>query len=57
VHPYTFRNEDVYLAADYNGNPELNMNSSLKLGVDGLFTDFPGTGFEVAYIRSLLLSL
>jgi len=23
VHPYTFRNEDVYLAADYNGNPEL----------------------------------
>jgi glycerophosphoryl diester phosphodiesterase len=48
VHPYTFRNEDVYLAADYNGNPELEYEQFFKLGVDGLFTDFPGTGFEVA---------
>ena len=48
VHPYTFRNEDVYLASDYKGNPELEYEQFFKLGVDGLFTDFPATGFEVA---------
>ena len=48
VHPYTFRNEDRYLASDYNGNPELEFEQFFSLGVDGLFTDFPGTGFEVA---------
>ncbi|CAA9328098.1 Glycerophosphoryl diester phosphodiesterase [uncultured Leptolyngbya sp.] len=48
VHPYTFRNEDQYLASDYNGNPELEYEQFFSLGVDGLFTDFPGTGFEVA---------
>lgn len=48
VHPYTFRNEGVFLASDYNGNPELEYEQFFGLGVDGLFTDFPGTGFEVA---------
>lgn len=48
VHPYTFRNEDQYLAADYKGNPELEYKQFFSLGVDGLFTDFPGTGYEVA---------
>ncbi len=48
VHPYTFRNEDVYLASDYNGNPELEYEQFFELGVDGLFSDFPGTAFEVA---------
>ncbi len=48
VHPYTFRNEDRYLASDYNGNPELEFEQFFSLGIDGLFTDFPGTGFEVA---------
>jgi glycerophosphoryl diester phosphodiesterase len=48
VHAYTFRNEDVYLAQDYNGNPELEYEQFFSLGLDGLFTDFPGTGFEVA---------
>ncbi len=48
VHPYTFRNEDTYLASDYDGNPELEFEQFFSLGVDGLFTDFPGTGFEVA---------
>jgi len=38
---------NVYLAADYNGNQNWN-EQFFKLGVDGLFTDFPGTGFEVA---------
>jgi hypothetical protein len=47
VHPYTFRNENVFLAADYQGNPELEFQQFIKLGVDGYFTDFPGTGDKV----------
>jgi glycerophosphoryl diester phosphodiesterase len=44
VHPYTFRNEGRFLAADYNNNPELEYRQFIQLGVDGYFTDFPGTG-------------
>ncbi|MCC5639339.1 phytase [Nostoc sp. CHAB 5844] len=44
VHPYTFRNEGRYLAIDYNGNPEAEYQQFIQLGVDGYFTDFPGTG-------------
>ncbi|WP_416289979.1 esterase-like activity of phytase family protein [Nostoc sp. UHCC 0251] len=47
VHPYTFRNEDLYLAADYQGNPELEYQQFFQLGVDALFTDFPDTGDKV----------
>jgi glycerophosphoryl diester phosphodiesterase len=44
VHPYTFRNEAQYLASDYEGNPEAEFQQYINLGVDGYFTDFPGTG-------------
>jgi glycerophosphoryl diester phosphodiesterase len=44
VHPYTFRNESRYLAADYNGSPEAEFAQFINLGVDAYFTDFPGTG-------------
>ncbi|MBE9037122.1 phytase [aff. Roholtiella sp. LEGE 12411] len=44
VHPYTFRNEERYLASDYNGKPEEEFKQYINLGVDGYFTDFPGTG-------------
>ncbi|WGV28780.1 esterase-like activity of phytase family protein [Halotia branconii CENA392] len=47
IHPYTFRNEDNYLAADYQGKPELEFQQFYQLGVDALFTDFPGTGDQV----------
>ncbi|WP_347242442.1 esterase-like activity of phytase family protein [Nostoc sp. FACHB-888] len=47
VHPYTFRDEDQYLAADYQGNPELEFQQFFQLGVDALFTDFPDTGDKV----------
>lgn len=47
VHPYTFRNEERYLTADYLGNPELEYRQFIELGVDGYFTDFPGTGDRV----------
>lgn len=47
VHPYTFRNEDFFLASDYNGNPELEYEQFFSLGVDGLFSDNPDTAFTV----------
>lgn len=47
VHAYTFRNEDQYLAADYNGNPELEYEQFFNLGIDGVFSDFPDTGVAV----------
>jgi glycerophosphoryl diester phosphodiesterase len=47
VHPYTFRNEERYLAADYKGDPELEYRQFIQLGVDGYFTDFSGTGVKV----------
>lgn len=43
VHPYTFRDEGLFLAADYGGNPILEYEQFFKLGVDGLFSDFPDT--------------
>lgn len=47
VHPYTFRNEGLYLARDYNGDPEQEYRQFIQLGVDGYFTDFPATGDKV----------
>lgn len=47
VHPYTFRNEDYFLAPDYNGNPEAEYEQFFKLGVDGLFSDNPDTAVTV----------
>ncbi|OBQ41107.1 MAG: glycerophosphodiester phosphodiesterase, partial [Anabaena sp. MDT14b] len=47
VHPYTFRNEGQYLAADYKGDPKLEFQQFFQLGVDALFTDFPDTGDTV----------
>ncbi|WP_414579155.1 phytase [Anabaena sp. CCY 9402-a] len=47
VHAYTFRNEGRYLAADYNNNPEAEYRDLIQLGLDGYFTDFPGTGDRV----------
>ena len=41
VHPYTFRAEDQYLAADYKGKLELEIQQFYQLGVDALFSDFP----------------
>ena len=41
VHPYTFRSETKYLLSDYNNDPTAEYFEYFKLGVDGLFTDFP----------------
>jgi glycerophosphoryl diester phosphodiesterase len=40
VHTYTFRNEEKYLAKDYNKDPLKEYLNFFTLGVDGVFTDF-----------------
>ncbi|MCU0566714.1 MAG: esterase-like activity of phytase family protein, partial [Oculatellaceae cyanobacterium Prado106] len=47
VHPYTFRDEGRFLAANYNGDPEAEYRQFISLGVDAFFTDFPLTGDKV----------
>lgn len=41
VHPWTFRSEPVFLLPKYGGDPHAEYREFLRLGVDGLFTDFP----------------
>jgi glycerophosphoryl diester phosphodiesterase len=43
VHPYTFRNEQRRLNPDYAGNPVNEYLTFYRLGVDGVFSDFPDT--------------
>lgn len=47
VHPYTFRREDYFLAADYGGNAELEYEQFYNLGVDGVFSDNPDIAVAV----------
>lgn len=55
VHPYTFRSDKEYLAKEYNGDPKKEYIEFFKLGVDGLFSDFPDTA--VAARKEFLNSL
>ncbi len=43
VHPYTFRNEKRRLTFDMAGDPINEYLQFFRLGVDGLFSDFPDT--------------
>jgi len=43
VHAYTFRNEQRRLAFDYNKDPKNEYLQFYRLGLDGLFSDFPDT--------------
>jgi glycerophosphoryl diester phosphodiesterase len=43
VHAWTFRNEDLFLPLDFQGNPQGEYKLFFSLGVDGLFSDFPDT--------------
>lgn len=49
VHTWTFRNENQYLAPDYDGNPATEYEQFFRLGVDGVFSDFPDTAVTVRY--------
>ena len=46
VFVYTFRNEPFALAEDYAGDPAAEVRRFARLGVDGLFTDFPDTAVQ-----------
>ncbi|CAM3908094.1 Glycerophosphoryl diester phosphodiesterase [Paracidovorax anthurii] len=41
VHPYTFRSEARRLASDFKGDPKAEYRLFYRLGVDGVFSDFP----------------
>jgi glycerophosphoryl diester phosphodiesterase len=43
VHPWTFRSDGSFLAAEYAGDPEREYGQFFSLGVDGLFSDFSDT--------------
>jgi glycerophosphoryl diester phosphodiesterase len=45
IHTWTFRNEQRRLASDFAGNPVNEYLLFYRLGVDGLFADFPDTAF------------
>lgn len=54
VHPYTFRNEDSYLAWTWAQDPYPEMYAFVEQeGIDGFFTDFPDTA--VAFRHRLAL--
>jgi glycerophosphoryl diester phosphodiesterase len=44
VHSYTFRNEASYLAGFYKGDPQAELLTFFRAGIDGVFTDFANTG-------------
>ena len=46
VHAFTFRNEAGRLASDFKGDPKAEYQLFYKLGVDGLFSDFPDTALS-----------
>ena len=46
VHSFTFRNEPARLAGIYKGDPVEEFLTYFRLGIDGVFTDFPNTGVE-----------
>lgn len=47
VHAWTFRNEEQYLAPDYQGNPQTEYEQFFRLGIDGVFSDFPDLAVTV----------
>jgi glycerophosphoryl diester phosphodiesterase len=47
VHLYTLRDDPYFLPASYKGNAGDEFRAFIDLGVDGFFTDFPGTGRAV----------
>lgn len=55
VHAYTFRNEGRRLALDYKNDAKLEYLQYYRLGLDGLFSDFPDTAVEARklYLKEL----
>lgn len=55
VHAYTFRDEQRRLAFDYSKDPKAEYLQFYRLGLDGLFSDFPDTAIEArsSYLKEL----
>jgi glycerophosphoryl diester phosphodiesterase len=53
VHVFTFRNEKRRLASDYRGDPQAEYLQFFRLGVDGVFSEFPDTAVmaRAVYLR------
>jgi glycerophosphoryl diester phosphodiesterase len=53
VHVFTFRNEKRRLAFDYRGDPTAEYLQFFRLGVDGVFSEFPDTAVmaRAVYLR------
>ena len=53
VHVFTFRNEKRHLASSYQGDPQAEYLQFFRLGVDGVFSEFPDTAVtaRAAYLR------
>jgi glycerophosphoryl diester phosphodiesterase len=53
VHVFTFRNEKRQLASSYRGDPHAEYLQFFRLGVDGVFSEFPDTAVTAreAYLR------
>jgi glycerophosphoryl diester phosphodiesterase len=41
VHAWTFRNENIFLSAEFQNNPSGEYRHFYRLGIDGAFSDFP----------------
>lgn len=46
VHVFTFRNESRHLAHSYSGDPRAEYLQFFRLGVDGVFSEFPDTAIS-----------
>ena len=55
VHLYTFRDEKRRLAFDYSGDPKAEYLQFYRLGIDGLFSDFPDTALaaRASYLKEM----
>jgi len=53
VHTWTFRNEQRRLVSDYAGNPVNEYLQFYKLGIDGVFSDFPDTAVAARVLFDL----
>jgi glycerophosphoryl diester phosphodiesterase len=52
VHVWTLRIDKQFLPAGYDGHPEAEFEQFRKIGVDGLFTDFPDVAARVYGVRT-----
>jgi len=53
VHTWTFRNEQRRLVSDYAGNPVNEYLQFYRLGIDGVFSDFPDTAVTSRFLFEL----